>query len=143
VTDFIQRSNTSYKTDITYDYQINVYACNADNLWIACGVAIFVTLPSLGVRFYALYSNGASYRTSSSTIVATTRNRVLDARMIGSSLRADPMWRDVMQTRLRFGTFDADRNDAVGGEGAETQYPKAGFGLETQTRSLKKSQFCY
>jgi hypothetical protein len=118
-----------------------VYSYNAQNLWLAYGVAIFVTLFSLVVGFYAIYSNGVSYRTSFSTIMATTRNRVLDDVMIGSSLGADPMREDVMQTRLRFGVLDKDRGE--GFEEGKEEHKRAGFGLETQIGPLKKKQSCY
>jgi hypothetical protein len=116
-----------------------VYSYNAQNLWLAYGVAIFVTLFSLVVGFYAMYSNGVSYRTSFSAIMATTRNRVLDDVMVGSSLGADPMREDVMQTRLRFGVLDKDRSQ----EEDKEEHKRVGFGLETQVGPLKKKQSCY
>ncbi|CAN9173861.1 unnamed protein product [Alternaria alternata] len=133
------RANTTYTTNITTETQINIYAYNAHNLWIAYGVAIAVTFFSLGVGFYALYHNGISYRTSFSTIVATTRNNVLDEIMVGSSLGGDSVRKDVMQTKLRFGVSDGDQ--WRGEKTSDRQ--RAGFGLETQISSLKKGQICY
>lgn len=98
-----------------------------------------MTFFSLGVGFYALYHNGISYRTSFSTIVATTRNNVLDEIMVGSSLGGDSVRKDVMQTKLRFGVSDGDQ--WRGEKTSDRQ--RAGFGLETQISSLKKGQICY
>ena len=68
---------------------------------------------------------------------------MLDEVMIGSSLGADPLRKDVMKTRLKFGVFDKDRGEVIEDGKGETGYQRAGFGLETQIRPLKKRQCCY
>ncbi|KAL2071202.1 hypothetical protein VTL71DRAFT_12437 [Oculimacula yallundae] len=132
-------ANSSYTTDITSEYPINVYAYNAFNLWVAYGAAILATLFSVGVGFYALFLNGVSHETRFSTIVATTRNHGLDELMAGCSLGADPMQKDVLQTRLRLGILRMDDN-----EGSDSRVPRglksgrAGFGLESQITPLSR-----
>lgn len=137
------RSNASHLANITYESQINVYSYDANNLWTAYGVAIAATLLSLGVGFHALFSNGVSYRTSFSTIVATTRNNALDDIMIGSSLGGDAMRKDVMRTKLRFGVIDEDRGEVVTGEAETSDHQRAGFGLEDKVTTLEKGKICF
>ena len=119
-----------------------MYSYNAHNLWTAYGIAILVTLFSIVVGLVALYLNGVSYRTSFSTIVATTRNDELDEIMIGSSLGADPMCRDVMLTRLKFGFYSKDPSEMIQGANEGMSDKRVGFGLETQIRPLGNKQ-CY
>ena len=119
-----------------------MYSYNAHNLRVAYGVAILVTLFSIVVGFAALYSNGVSYRTSFSSIIATTRNKELDDIMMGSSLGADPMRRDVMQTRLKFGVHSKDPSEMIQGANEGMSNERVGFGLEAQIRPLENNQ-CY
>jgi hypothetical protein len=120
-----------------------VYAYNARNLWAAYGPAIFVTLLSVAVGFQALFSNGVSHGTSFSAILATTRNRTLDEMMVGCSLGAHPMRKDILHTRLRFGVLEGDESGKEGNDGNSREFSRAGFGLESQVKPLEKGAVCY
>lgn len=102
-----------------------------------------MTLLSLDVGFHALFSNGVSYRTSFSTIVATTRNSAMDDIMIGSSLGGDAIRKDVMQTKLRFGVIDEEQGEVITGEAEISDHQRAGFGLEDKVTTLKKGKTCF
>lgn len=71
---------------------------------------------------------------------------MLDEITVGCSLGAEPMCEDVLQTRLKFGLFNGDRpGQRTNDDGSEEmrEYKRAGFGLESQVRSLKRDQGCY
>ncbi|KAL2074611.1 hypothetical protein VTL71DRAFT_8389 [Oculimacula yallundae] len=139
-------SNSTYQTEVTTLSQINIYAYNARNLWAAYGSAIFVTFLSILVGFRALLSNGISYETSFSTIVATTRNRALDDVMVGSSTGAQPLRGEVLGTKLRFGGL-AGEERRTGDEGPNgstgSGIRRAGFGIQGQVVTLRKNEACY
>jgi hypothetical protein len=92
--------------------------------------------PSVG--FYALYPNGISYRTSFSTIVAAIRNHVLDDVVAGSSLGADPMGQDAMQTRLKFGILDQGRGVLIETDRKGPGCRRTGLALESQLQLPRK-----
>jgi hypothetical protein len=119
---------------------VNVYNYNANNLWTAYGVAIAVTLFSIAFGFYALYSNGVSYRTSFSTIVATARSHVFNEIMVGATLGAQPMPKDVLKTKLKFGIFEEEEKRGVEDDNNGSGCQKVGFGLESDIRPLTKTR---
>ncbi|EGX88109.1 hypothetical protein CCM_09245 [Cordyceps militaris CM01] len=129
-----------YDTMVTFDRSINIYRYNAQNLWIAYGVAIGVTLVSIGVGFLALFSNGVSHGINSSNILATTRNSSLDELFVGSSLGALPVSKDVLDAKIMFGVFEEDGND---GDGDHQVAGRVGFGLESQVKNIERGAECY
>ncbi|ATY67313.1 hypothetical protein A9K55_000361 [Cordyceps militaris] len=129
-----------YDTMVTFDRSINIYRYNAQNLWIAYGVAIGVTLVSIGVGFLALFSNGVSHGINFSNILATTRNSSLDELFVGSSLGALPVSKDVLDAKIMFGVFEEDGND---GDGDHQVAGRVGFGLESQVKNIERGAECY
>jgi hypothetical protein len=80
---------------------------------------------------------------SFSTILATTRNCTLDEIMVGCSLGADPMTKDVLHIKLQFGVLERDESDKQRDDGDITDFGRAGFGLESQVKPLRKGAVCY
>ena len=72
-------SVTSYKYNTYYVYQ-------AQKLWIAYGLALLITVFTIIVGMLAMVANRASYDSSFSTIMRTTREAELDVRIARSDL---------------------------------------------------------
>jgi hypothetical protein len=57
----------------------NEYVYNPHNLWLAYGIGIAVTMSVVLVGFACIWTSGASFGSSFSAILRTTRNPDLDA----------------------------------------------------------------
>jgi hypothetical protein len=74
-------------------------------------LAITVTLLSLMVGLRALVINGVSHRTSFSSIMCSTRSETLDSLTLGPFLAAEPLAKEVLNVRLKFGLLRASKED--------------------------------
>ena len=58
--------------------------------------------------------------------------------MAGSSLGADPMHNNIMETRLKLGVFDDNEQEIDASKRRGAGYDRVGFGLESQVGDLRK-----
>jgi len=58
--------------NVTYDVYDNIYVYDSVVLWIAYGLAIFLTGLSIVIGFAAMRSNGVAYDTNFSTVLRAT-----------------------------------------------------------------------
>ncbi|KAL8792635.1 MAG: hypothetical protein Q9195_004763 [Heterodermia aff. obscurata] len=75
----------------TLDYQ-TIYTYSSDKLWLAYGIAIFLTAIAVAQGLFVIYSNGASYSNNFSTVMRSTWSAELnvDFRQAGTDCR-DPL----------------------------------------------------
>ncbi|KAL0575632.1 hypothetical protein V5O48_006357 [Marasmius crinis-equi] len=104
----------------------NVFVYDSSVLWIGYGISLALTLIMVAIGVYSAWINGGSRDTNFSTVVRTSRNRVLDRYMElrehGMSQKA--FERDFLELRLRYGLLAPDQ--------AEGNPTKKAFGIETQ-----------
>jgi hypothetical protein len=82
-----------------------------------------------------LLKSGVLHDSSFSSIMSTTRNNFLDDLTLSHSLGASPTSRKISKVKLKFGELRDDK-------GIESN-PRAAFGLEESTLSLKKGKMIY
>ena len=87
-----------------------LYTYNAFNLIISYAFAIAIALLAGLAGLLAALSNGVIHVNSFSALVATSRNRMLDALFAGQTLGAHPMSAEVLDRKLRFGQLNGGPN---------------------------------
>ena len=75
----------------TLEYQ-TIYAYSSDKLWLAYGIAIFLTAFAAAQGLFVIYSNGASYSNNFSAVMRSTWSAELnvDFHQAGADCR-DPL----------------------------------------------------
>ena len=114
-----------------------VYAYNPLNLVISYAVAVAMSALAGVAGLLAAYSNGVIHANSFSTLVATTRNRTLDALFAGESLGAVPVSRNILDRKLRFGRLM--RRDRGSGEDVSNETDTdlhTAFGQDSEISAL-------
>jgi hypothetical protein len=94
---------------------------------LSYAIAFAISLFCVFVGLRAMFVNGVSHSMSFSTIVAVTRNSTLDNLLVGNSLGAEPMIKDVMAKKLMFGVLRHDLQRDKSGMNSEVDH--ASFGL--------------
>lgn len=80
------------KTNVTTTTYGSIYSYSAGRLWIAYGIAIFVSVVATLAGFLALWLNGASYSSDFSTIHRVGYSAVLSTSIqLGDVDGADPL----------------------------------------------------
>lgn len=120
-------------TNVTFVSNENIYRYARRNLLISYSVAFAATLFGVLVGMRALILNGNAHSTRFAAIIATTRSPSLAALTEGASMGSEPMPKEMLQTKLRFGILGAD---SQGNE--ETEVRRMGFGLAGQVKKLVK-----
>ncbi|KAI4269637.1 MAG: hypothetical protein LQ337_007156 [Flavoplaca oasis] len=126
-------NETDYVTNVTFVSNENIYRYARRNLLISYSVAFAATLFGVLVGMRALILNGNAHSTRFAAIIATTRSPSLAALTEGASMGSEPMPKEMLQTKLRFGILGAD---SQGNE--ETEVRRMGFGLAGQVKKLVK-----
>ncbi|KAL8877971.1 MAG: hypothetical protein Q9198_004122 [Flavoplaca austrocitrina] len=124
-------NETSYSTDVNVTTTKNIYRYARCNLLISYSIAVSATLLGVSVGMRALYLNGVAHSTSFAAIVATTRSPSLAGLTEGVSMGSEPMPKEMLQIKLRFGILGADSQ----GE-EETEVRGMGFRLAGQVKKL-------
>jgi hypothetical protein len=98
-----QLTEISPNTTVTVEQisDVNRYAFNAGNLWIAYGLAILFSLVANVLGMIAFYLNDASHDMSLSTILSITRDRLLDDLFPQCAHGRLPLPKETMKTLLR------------------------------------------
>ncbi|KAF7907531.1 uncharacterized protein EAF01_005117 [Botrytis porri] len=129
-------ASTKLRNITTSDTMI-VYLYRPLFLILSYGIGFLFTSIAVIIGLHSIHVNGVSYSSLFSTILATTRNADLDALTSGASLDADPLAKNIKQTKLKFGPV-------LGKEGmCQSSVPGCGVshiasGLEGTIRDLKK-----
>lgn len=105
----------------------NIYIYTPLTLLLSYGIAFLVTIPCAVVGLYAFHKNGVSHSHDFSSIIATTRNPVLDIIAEGNVYGTAPLEQEVARAKWIFGRIGSSKT----GE-------RVAFGLEDQVRQLKK-----
>ena len=112
------------------------------NLLLAYGISIAASAFGVLLGLRALFVDGVSHDTNFVSIMATTRNRMLDKLTLGSSLGGHPASKALLKEKLKFGVLQTDRG-ASGIPSAQDLRWRVGFGLEGQVTQLRKGQTVY
>ncbi|KAF5879547.1 uncharacterized protein Bfra_006756 [Botrytis fragariae] len=106
-------------------------------LFLSYGIGFLFTSIATIIGLHSIHLSGVSYSILFSTILATTRNTDLDALNSGASLGADPLAKNIKQTRFKFGPVLGKQGmgqTTVTGSGV----PYVAFGLEGTVGDLKE-----
>ncbi|KAL8978528.1 MAG: hypothetical protein Q9205_005904 [Flavoplaca limonia] len=127
------KQTTTYVTNVTFISNENIYHYARRNLLISYSIAFAAALIGVLVGMRALILNGNAHSTHFAAIIATTRSPSLAAMSEGLSMGSEPLPKEMLQTKLRFGILEAD---SEGKEEAEVR--RMGFGLTGQVKKLVK-----
>jgi hypothetical protein len=117
-------------TQVTLNPTRNIYIYRPLLLLLSYGIALLLTIPSVGLGVYAFYSNGVAHSNAFSAIIATTRNPRLDALLEENSFGAFPLDKEASKVRLRYGGVENGK-----------QRKGAAFGIADEVTQLKKGEF--
>jgi hypothetical protein len=95
-------TNTTFRTTKTSNTQ-NYYQYRPFYLLLPYGLALLFSSIVAGIGLRSISMNGVSHSMGFSAIIATTRNRDLDALTRGASLGAEPLKTDISKAKLRLG----------------------------------------
>ncbi|KAL9012223.1 MAG: hypothetical protein Q9180_009116, partial [Flavoplaca navasiana] len=124
-------NKTSYSTDVNVTTTKNVYRYARCNLLISYSIAVSAALLGVSLGMRALYLNGVAHSTNFAAIVATTRSLSLTELTEAVPMGSEPMPKEILKTKLRFGILGADSQ----GE-EKTEMRRMGFGLAGQVKKL-------
>lgn len=117
-------------TQVTLNSTRNIYIYRPFLLVLSYGIALILTIPSVGLGIYAFHSNGVAHSNAFSAIIATTRNPGLDVLSDENSFGAFPLDKEASKVRLRYGGVDSGK-----------QWKRAAFGMADEVTDLKKGNF--
>jgi hypothetical protein len=83
-----------------------------------------------------MLANGVSHSMSFSSILAVTRNSTLDDLLVGNSLGAEPLSKDVMAKKLMFDVLRHDMQRDKSGTSSDIDH--ASFGLRDEVVRIEK-----
>jgi hypothetical protein len=117
-------------TQVTRNSTRNIYIYRPFLLLLSYGIALLLTIPSVGLGIYAFHSNGVAHSNAFSAIIATTRNPGLDVLSEENSLGAFPLDKEAAKVRLKYGGVENGK-----------RRKRAAFGMADEVTELKKGDF--
>jgi hypothetical protein len=130
------RSSEGAQTNVTTFIAVNTYYFNAWNLVLSYAIAFTISLFCVFLGLRAMFVNGVSHAMLFSSIVAVTRNSTLDNLLVGNSLGAEPMSKDVMAKKLMFGVLRHDLQRD--GTRMSSDIDHASFGLRDEVVRIER-----
>lgn len=88
---------------MTFHHYHNIYTYSVENLWLAYGIAILLTVIAVVIGFSAIASNGASYSDNISTILRASRGAKIGIKLESHDIDwSDPVPWDLENATVRF-----------------------------------------